>query len=808
VLRGNGGNDYFYITDDFSVGTAVTDLVEGGAGFDTLRLHLQRHLDVSAVGTSGPGAEGLGGADGALAIGDLIVNFKAMDRVEIATDLGRNVIRTGGSDDRIETGEDDDTIEAGDGDDYLDGGSGADSLAGGAGDDVYVIDAYDTILESPDQGIDEIRTWMASYSLAGSAVENLTGTYNWDQTLTGNELANVVDGGEGADIVAGGDGDDDVVGGIGADTLHGGNDDDRLYSHLMPQAGQAGDPALLAADTGTVVDSLFGEAGADRLFAGYGDSVDGGADDDTLLISFQGATSGVSADFRLLPAGMTIGGGTIANVEAVEWIEGSEYDDMLALANVAIESASIHGRGGNDALYGNQGNDRLAGGSGADALHGGAGADMLNAEGGDPAMLAADTGTAVDSLFGEAGSDRLVAGYGDSVDGGADDDTLLISFRGATAGVTADFRLLPAGMTIGGGTIANVEAVEWIEGSEYDDMLVLANVALASASIYGRGGNDSLYGNQGSDRLFGGSGTDLLHGGGGIDQMEGGLGDDLYMVDAAGDRIVELAGEGIDTVHTLASYALSDHVEHLVLAGGGHIGGTGNALANTVTGNNGNNRLDGRAGADTMAGGKGHDTYIVDHVADQVVEGGSSGNDTVESSVSYRLPVHFEKLILTGIFGYDGRGNAGANTITGNSGGNLLSGGSGNDIIDGGAGKDDLLGGPGTDRLTGGAGDDRFFFNFAPAAANIDRILDFAPADDAIYLHRSVFAGTGPNGALAASAFHNGSAAADANDRILYDAATGNIFYDRDGTGAAAAVLFATVTAGTPLTHADFMIYG
>ena len=55
---------------------------------------------------------------------------------------------------------------------------------------------------------------------------------------------------------------------------------------------------------------------------------------------------------------------------------------------------------------------------------------------------------------------------------------------------------------------------------------------------------------------------------------------------------------------------------------------------------------------------------------------------------------------------------------------------------------------------------------------------------------------------------HPPSAAGDATDRIIYDAATGNIFYDPDGTGAAAATLFATVDPGTALTHADFLIYG
>ena len=62
-------------------------------------------------------------------------------------------------------------------------------------------------------------------------------------------------------------------------------------------------------------------------------------------------------------------------------------------------------------------------------------------------------------------------------------------------------------------------------------------------------------------------------------------------------------------------------------------------------------------------------------------------------------------------------------------------------------------------------------------------------------------------GALNPAAFHSGTAAADASDRIIYDSATGKIFYDSDGTGAAAAIQFAKVTAGLVLTQADFIVF-
>lgn len=221
----------------------------------------------------------------------------------------------------------------------------------------------------------------------------------------------------------------------------------------------------------------------------------------------------------------------------------------------------------------------------------------------------------------------------------------------------------------------------------------------------------------------------------------------------------------------------------------------------------GSDLLDGRGGTDTMIGGSGHDTYIVDNIDDLVVESGSSGNDLVRSFVDYRLPVHLEKLELVGTGNVDGRGNAGANTITGNSGANLINGGSGNDVIGAGAGDDRIYGSTGNDELSGGTGVDRFLFNTALGNDNVDDILDFYAPNDSIYLSRAVFTRIGPIGPLDPFVFREGSAAADGGDRIVYDQATGKIFYDADGSGAAAAILFATVTPGTPLTHADFIIY-
>jgi Ca2+-binding RTX toxin-like protein len=89
-----------------------------------------------------------------------------------------------------------------------------------------------------------------------------------------------------------------------------------------------------------------------------------------------------------------------------------------------------------------------------------------------------------------------------------------------------------------------------------------------------------------------------------VDLMAGGAGNDIYVVDNVGDSVVELAGEGNDTVRTsLASYVLGDEVENLTFIGTGNFVGTGNASVNIITGGNGDDLLIGGAGADQLLGG-------------------------------------------------------------------------------------------------------------------------------------------------------------------------------------------------------------
>ena len=219
----------------------------------------------------------------------------------------------------------------------------------------------------------------------------------------------------------------------------------------------------------------------------------------------------------------------------------------------------------------------------------------------------------------------------------------------------------------------------------------------------------------------------------GADTMTGKKGDDFYIVNNIGDKIIEKINEGIDSVISSVSYTLANNVENLYLSGNKALIATGNALDNLLVGNSatstliglgGNDVLQGGTGIDTLIGGIGNDSYIVDTTTDIIKENANEGIDRVYSHVDYTLSDNLEFLTLR-LAAVKGTGNNGANLIYGsatdnilsglgsndklygNAGNDKLDGGTGNDLLDGGAGNDQLVGGTGNDTLNGGLGNDQ-----------------------------------------------------------------------------------------------------
>ncbi|MBX9633433.1 MAG: hypothetical protein K2X44_00505, partial [Magnetospirillum sp.] len=174
----------------------------------------------------------------------------------------------------------------------------------------------------------------------------------------------------------------------------------------------------------------------------------------------------------------------------------------------------------------------------------------------------------------------------------------------------------------------------------------------ATAKIMGTDGNDQIAGVAGKVDMGG---------------MAGGKGDDTYIVDQAGDKVIENAGQGTDTVISYSdSYKLSANVENLTMAGTKAATGIGNDGNNILTANDAGNKLDGglgndlliggkgndvlngNLGTDTMKGGAGNDTYYVNSATDKVVELSGQGVDTVRSEISYKLGQFVENLELQG----------------------------------------------------------------------------------------------------------------------------------------------------------------
>jgi len=305
-------------------------------------------------------------------------------------------------------------------------------------------------------------------------------------------------------------------------------------------------------------------------------------------------------------------------------------------------------------IKGTNGSDSLKGTSSADLIYGYAGNDMIYG------------GAGVDTMYGGKGNDTY---YVDNVN-----DKIIEYSKDGTDTV--------------------ISSVSYALGN-YLENLTLSGTANLNAT-----------GNTLNNYIKGNSGNNIINGKAGADTMEGGDGNDTYYVDNTGDKIIEHASDGEDTVISSITYTLGDNLDNLTLVGTGNINGTGNFFDNYIKGNSGKNVLsagigfdtiDGGKGADTMIGGYNNDIYYVDNTGDVVTEYYDEGYDTVISSIAYTLGNNLEALTLTGSSNISGTGNSYDNYIKGNDGKNILKSGAGNDTIDGGAGADTMYGGTGDD---------------------------------------------------------------------------------------------------------------
>ncbi|AWK89472.1 beta strand repeat-containing protein [Azospirillum thermophilum] len=488
-------------------------------------------------------------------------------------------------------------------------------------------------------------------------------------------------------------------------------------------------------------DALYGFAGNDTLIGGDGDDIlDGGSGDDSMV-------GGAGNDVYIVDS----------NSDRITELAGEGIDEVrtslssYSLASTPdVENLTYTGpgafRGTGNALAnhikGKDGNDTLEGAKGEDTLEGGNGNDIYMVYGEGVTIVEA-AGAGIDEVYttlstytlpdgvekltytgngpftgiGNALNNRLWGPEGSTLAGGGGDDLYIISDKNIRIIEKAGEGIDEIRTSLTEYTLADKEEVE--------------NLTYAGTDIVTFIGTGNLKNNV----ITSGSGNDTLDGGGGIDTLSGGAGDDVYYVDDVADVVFEQVNSGFDEVRArVANYSLSNNLEQLTFIGSGAFNGTGNSLANVITGGDGNDTLtggsgndtllgaggsdnliggdgndvllggdgndmldggtgndslDGGTGGDSFDGGAGDDIYVVDNVNDIVNEVGGGGNDTVRTSLdSYKLTPWVETLIYTGGSAFTGTGNDLANRLEGRDGNDTLDGREGSDTLVGGAGDD------------------------------------------------------------------------------------------------------------------------
>ena len=366
----------------------------------------------------------------------------------------------------------------------------------------------------------------------------------------------------------------------------------------------------------------------------------------------------------------------LRSIERLQFLDGppsisSSAPPAMTRLNGTAGDDLILGLAGNDTLNGLGGNDVLVGGSGTDTLNGGLGDDtymfgLADASGvGDTINepVNATSGGTADRILIQAAGTALTGLNASDNNTGTNNGNLVINFNGQTVTVNGHFT--------GTNAQTGVERINFNNGTfggyllGADDYIVSRldpnNRDAGGVNLSASTANNFVVGEQGvNDIITGGSGNDLIFGGTGDNELFGGAGDDLL------------------------------------------VGGSG-AGDNDV--------LDGGLDADTMVGLAGNDTYIVDDLADVIVEAAAAGTDEVETEmVAYSLEAiaNVENLTYTGIDAdpFVGTGNALNNVITGGDLADTLNGLAGNDTLNGGLGADTLNGGDDNDTLNGGDDND------------------------------------------------------------------------------------------------------
>jgi len=262
----------------------------------------------------------------------------------------------------------------------------------------------------------------------------------------------------------------------------------------------------------------------------------------------------------------------------------------------------------------------------------------------------------------------------------------------------------------------------------------------------------------------------------GMRDVAGNIRNDMDTVFDIGSLTKQFTAAAILKLEMHGRLSTEDTISNIeqVFGGSGNDTLIGDSLANRFESGAGDDFLRGGGGIDFMDGGSGIDTadYSDKSAAVSATLAGAGVSTVTVGGVAEDTIRNVENLI----------GGSANDTLTGSTAANRLDGNTGSDV------------------LMGGTGADTFVFSTALGPTNIDSILDFAVGVDRIALDDAIFSAFAGQASVGVAAFHIGSAAHDADDRIVYDSANGSLYYDADGMGGGAATPDA-LRSGAAIAH-------
>ena len=826
-IVGTNGNDSL-------VGTSGVDTIEGLGGNDTL------------VGLAGNDSlnGGLGNDRYVVGTGDVLSDAGGIDTIETAITWHlaagfENLVATGSATTSHGGNNLANHITGNAGANWISGREGNDTLLGGGGNDTFNMSNgagmnYGTDSIDGGTGIDTLdygaaaRTGVTVDLEAGTAsgggldgggsatlvsVENVNGGAFHDE-ITGNSAANFLFGFDEWDVLDGRTGNDRLEGGAGndwylfttgpgsanADTVVGfASGFDSIVLDGSVHANSGGNGQFAAGDSRFASGAGFnaGQDASDRVVYNtttgqlWYDADGNGAGAAQLIATLQGAPAFAATD-------IIIQGASSGSV-----INGTEGDDTL------------NGTGSNDTINGFGGNDSLFGSEGADVLNGGTGNDTLDG------WFSGFSGTEpdVDTLNGGPGDDVfMVDNDADVLIDAGGVDTVIAKDRDWTLGSGFENLVLNTDAFEGGGLIgvgnelANHMRVTWagdLEGGGGNDTLIGGNAMFATDHLSGGDGDDLIVGLL-FDVLSGGAGSDTMSGAA-EGTMTGGAGADHFGLDSnvtitdfatASDKLT-LDGEIFANAGNSGNFAVNDARFHSGAGVTTAHDSTDRVIYDTATGDLYYDR-DGAGGDEAAFIGNLNGAPTLAATDIEVVNGSApSGGSTINGTTGNDN--------LVGTAGNDTiNALAGEDRADGGVGNDSISGATGHDTLLGGTGDDTLVGGGWSDNLTGGAGADSFVY--AEAGTNqVDQVTDFVSGTDEVLFENAYFTALGANASWAAGdvRFHAAAGAVaghDADDRIVYNTSTGNLYYDADGSGAGAAQVVATFTGAPGIAASDITV--